>query len=197
MKRVLMLASACFALCSADAFAQSQPAAPAAAAKDDGDIIVTARRQAESLQSVPLSVAAFSSAALEQKGIARLDDLRTAVPSFTLASTNGRETSFRPAIRRQSQIDVVLPQDGAVGIYVDEVYQGRPNALSGAFVDMSSVEVLKGPQGTLFGKNTTGGAVLLNSARPNLVGTSGFLEGSLGDYNAKSVSGALNLPLGD
>ncbi|WP_448661615.1 TonB-dependent receptor [Sphingomonas sp. CJ20] len=146
---------------------------------------------------MPVAITAFSEKGLEQRGIVKFEDLRQSIPSFQLTPVSGRESSLRPTLRSQSQLDTVVTQDGAVGTYVDEVYQGRAAGLGGALVDVQSVQALKGPQGTLFGKNTTGGAVVITSARPSTDAISGYARAYVGNYEAYGVQGALNVPLSD
>ncbi|MCW0199427.1 TonB-dependent receptor [Sphingopyxis sp.] len=167
--------------------------APAAADTDAGDaIVVTARRREENAQDVPVAVTALSGGALQARGIVRSDDLQFAVPALRISPQISPATpSF--VIRGQGRglfqgalpavvtyfADVPLPQDGSiVSLY-----------------DLQSVQVLKGPQGTLFGRNTTGGAILLTPTRPKTTQAEGYVEASIGNYDARSLTLAANVPL--
>lgn len=192
-----------FAAHSATARAQEtakDAAAQATATPDQaaglGDIVVTARRREERLQDVPVAVTAISGAQLAERGIAKLSDLRYQAPAFQVQP--GPYGNAVPAfqIRGQRQQEALITQDPSVGVYVDEVYQARVYGVNQSLLDLDSVQVLKGPQGTLFGRNTSGGALLVTSRRP----TDQFEgEASLGfgNYAAREASAIINLPLGE
>lgn len=158
-----------------------------------GDIIVTARRTAESLQSTPVSVSAFNADTLRQASIQNTQDLLVKTPGVYLAGSGGREnTNF--SIRGQSK---ALSGNSAPGVisYFAEV----PSPTLGSSIptyDLSSVQVLKGPQGTLFGRNTTGGAILYYPTAPTYK-FEGYAEGSYGNYNDRHFDGAVNIPIID
>ena len=175
-------------------------AAPAFAQDAGGDIIVTARRVEERLQDVPISIAVFNQDQLSQKNIAVATDLATYTPSFSVNARYGPEKASY-AIRGFNQDANTAP---TVGMYFAEVVGVRAQGGTtsgntvgaGAFTDLENVQVLKGPQGTLFGRNTTGGAVLLTPKKPTGE-LGGYVEGTYGNYNQVKVTGALNLPLAD
>jgi iron complex outermembrane receptor protein len=161
-----------------------------------GDIIVTARRREEKLQDVPVAVTALSGVQLQQRGVVKLEDIRFQAPSFQVQP--GPYGNAVPAfqIRGQRQQEALITQDPSVGVYVDEVYQARVYGVNQSLLDLDSIQVLKGPQGTLFGRNTSGGALLVTSRRP----TDRF-EGEasigLGDYGEREASAIINVPLSD
>ncbi len=128
----------------------------------DGEIIVTAQRRAENVQDVPISITVLSGAALNETGIVRFEELGTTIPNFTVSANASSDTISIRGINSDGQ------QGGeqSVGVYVDGVYRGRGVQSRFAFLDLQRVEVLRGPQGTLFGKNTIAGAVSITSARP-------------------------------
>lgn len=173
---------------------------PAMAQDAGGDIVVTARRTEERLQDVPISITVFNQEQVSNRNIVSGADLASYTPSLSANSRYGAETaSF--AIRGFTQESFTSP---SVAIYFADVIgpraqggtPGGNGAGVGQFFDLQNVQVLKGPQGTLFGRNTTGGAVLIVPQRPkNEFG--GFVEGSYGNYDMKRVQGALNLPLAD
>jgi iron complex outermembrane receptor protein len=175
---------------SAAAFAQdSEPA-------DTGEIIVTANKRSENLQSVSISVSAVAGDALEKGRTTQIDELVSKVPNLQLTSTVGDNTPIF-ALRGVSLNDFSLNQSGPVATYYDEVYKGNFALLGIALFDLERVEVLRGPQGTLYGKNTTGGAVNLISRAPKLGETSGYLNAGYGNFNRFDVNGAVNTPLGE
>lgn len=161
------------------------------------EVIVTARRVQESQQDVPLAITAMTGDMLAQQGVFQVSDLSSNIPSMTDQKTTGRSTTMTFGIRGQMASDVVLPQDPAVGVYVADVVQVRPYGLGVlAMLDIASVEVVKGPQGTLFGRNTTGGAVLINPNTPQN-DFSAELRLGYGWENQQSVGGTLNVPITD
>jgi iron complex outermembrane recepter protein len=151
--------------------AHAQDQAPAAQASDDkgglADIIVTARRQSESAQSTPVAVSAISGETLKNLNVVRLDGLSQIAPSLRITQASGSSNAPAIFIRGIGTITTALYAEPTVGLYVDGVYTPRPTGSTFDLPDISSVEVLRGPQGTLFGRNTTGGAILLNTTAPS------------------------------
>ena len=160
-----------------------------------GVVTVTARKVEENLQDVPVAVTAFSGAELEAKGVESVGDIASFTPGFTTKEASSQPSALVFAIRGQLQNDVLATLDPSVGTYVDEVYWARAYGLNFNLLDMEAVQVLKGPQGTLFGRNTTGGALLFTTADPDLSGPSGRFTGTLGRFNEKTFEGVLNLPV--
>ena len=159
------------ALCAFSAFdgARAQQAAQPAASTGAGqleEIVVTARRTEEKLQVAPVSITAFTAAKLDQQNITNPVGLQGLVPALTISQGSGYSTGLNVAIRGIIQADLNLEQDAPIALYVDDVYNGR--MLGGLFdmVDLERVEVLRGPQGTLFGRNTTGGALSITTRKP-------------------------------
>ena len=182
--------------------ADPAPAVTADSASDDiSEVIVTARRIEEKLQDVPISITVFSQDQLTEHNVTNANDLASFTPS--LAANNnfgGENASF--AIRGFVQDAGTAP---SVGTYFADVVaprgptqgtQAGDGVGPGAFFDLQNVQVLKGPQGTLFGRNTTGGAVLLVPQKPTAT-QEGYLEGSVGNYGMQRVQGAFNTPLGE
>jgi iron complex outermembrane receptor protein len=179
----------------ADVDAAGQADAAADAGSDD-TIVVTARRRAESLVDVPIAVTAYSGAALENQGALDITDLADTTPNVTLEVSRGTNSTLSAFIRGIGQQDPVAGFEAGVGIYVDDVYLNRPQAAVLDIYDVERIEILRGPQGTLYGRNTTGGAVKYVTRRisdsPEL-----HLRGNLGtDEMADGVVSA-STPVGD
>lgn len=181
------------AVAALPAYAQqsAEPAADAAADAASGDIIVTAQRRSESLSKTPVAVAVVSAETLAKSQIVSEQDLRTATPGLTVKGTSaGNQLNY--AIRGIS-IDPYSGSRPGVLPYINEVQIGGVGGAS-AFYDLQSIQVLKGPQGTLFGRSATGGAVLFTTAAPtNEFG--GYISLLGGNYKAKKIEGALNVPI--
>jgi iron complex outermembrane recepter protein len=197
--RTVFLASAALAAMMAAQPALAQQAAQAEAApdaKDTGEIVVTAAKRSENLQSVPISVSAITGDALSKSRVTTVDSLVNKVANLQLSSTVGDNTPIF-ALRGVSMSDYSLNQSSPVATYYDEVYKGNFAFLGIALYDIERVEVLRGPQGTLYGKNTTGGAVNLISRDAKLGETSGYVNFGYGNYNRFDANAAINVPLGE
>lgn len=181
--------------------AEPQPAqaAPAHRPRQVEEIVVTATRKAESLQDVNIAVSAFTPEAMKDNVLQDVGDLGRITPSLNFSQSPAQGLNPIISLRGQVQNDPsVLTLDPSVGVYLDEVYLGRAPGSLMDFFDVERVEVLKGPQGTLYGRNTTGGAirVIPKKADPD-AGWDGFLRGSIGNYGSREVEGATNIPLLD
>lgn len=170
------------------AHAQSQE--PAEVSEDDNAIVVTARRRAEDISRVPTSISALGAEALAERSISTQADLQAAVPGLVVRETQSNN-QLNYSIRGQT-VDAFSGSATAVVPYVNEVSFIAGGVAS--FFDLESIQVLKGPQGTLFGRNATGGAVLSMTARPTSE-RGGHLKLGYGSFNAIDVEGAVNLPL--
>ncbi len=166
----------------------------ASAMEADGAIVVTARRREEALQDVPISITALSGAALARQGVQNIQDVTARVPSLSITTTSNIRSVVAFAIRGQRSQEPQLLTDPPVGTYFAEVVQPRPYGFGNALYDLQSVQVLKGVQGTLFGRNMTGGAVLVEPNRPTQDFT-GELRGTLGNYDLRELYGMLNVPV--
>jgi len=182
------------ALCSATAAWAQEAAAP----ESDGlgDIIVMAQRRSERLQDVPVSVTAFGERDMERRQINDVRGLTENAPSITFAATPYGNNDLILAIRGVAPGGVLPNVDQAVGTYVDGIYYARPEGSNFALVDISSAEVLRGPQGTLFGRNTIGGALNITTNKPEYE-WGGSVKLAYGNYNAISGTGVINAPLID
>ena len=148
------LTAAAFALAANPAAAQG-----AGADEDVEEITVTARRREESLQEVPLAITAVSGEQLENVGAPDIVAVAQTVPNLTLEVSRGTNTTLTAFIRGVGQQDPVAGFEAGVGLYIDDVYLNRPHAAVLDIYDVERVEVLRGPQGTLYGRNTIGGAI--------------------------------------
>jgi iron complex outermembrane receptor protein len=160
-------------------------------------VIVTARKRSEEAQTVPISISAYDQGTLERLGVRSLEDLRYVAPSVYVAQSTFRQDTLNITIRGQRNFESTgLQFDTAAAVYVDGVYYARPVGLTGALFDVDSLQVLKGPQGTLVGRNSTGGAILYESRQPS-DSFGGYARLTAGDYGRAEVQGAVNLPLND
>jgi iron complex outermembrane receptor protein len=193
-----LFAAALFSTVAGAALAQD--AAPIQLAQNDapasnlGSVIVTARRRAESAQDVPIALSVATGQTLEQTGVNNIVALPQIVPTIQVLSPNGRNTNL--TIRGLGS-SYGLANDGleqGVGIYLDQVYVSRAGFATLDFVDIDRVEVLRGPQGTLFGKNTTAGALNITTLDATDY-LSGSVEGTVGTYGLKQFKGTISGPL--
>lgn len=194
--RTSLCASASFAVLVAGLGAA--PALAQAGADEDarrlGAVTVTAQRVEENLQDVPVAVTALNAEALEDKQVADLLDLQAQVPNINMATNTGTANAARIFLRGVGEDESRGAVDQAVGIYVDGVYVGRSVGSLFDVVDLSSIEVLRGPQGTLYGRNTIGGAIKLTSVRPQFE-NSGDVRATVGNQGRYDLRGTGNLQL--
>ena len=160
------------------------------------EIIVTAQRRAQDIQDVPIAVSAFTPETLQAKLITEPIDVIDYVPNLYGGNNTGLGSAVQYYIRGLGNTESIATFDPPVGTYLDEVYIARQNANNIAFFDVAGVEVLRGPQGTLFGRNTTGGAVSVRMAKPDEV-FGGFVEAAYGSFDHKLLRGSVDVPLSD
>ncbi|MDQ4419313.1 TonB-dependent receptor [Sphingobium sp. DEHP117] len=205
-RRICWMVSSCFAAVAlaSPGTVSAQATEPAADVQNpdlgSDEIIVTARRRDESMQETPIAVTAFTPETLADRSIQTTQDLEAFTPSLQFKSAgqlSGNSAATVVFIRGVGQLDPTAAVDPGVGIYLDEVYLGR--AVGGAidFGDIAGVEILRGPQGTLFGRNTIGGAILVRTQQPVLGEFSGKVRGRVGSDNLHEAFGVVNVPLGD
>ena len=155
-------------------------------------ITVTAQKRAQNLQEVPVSVTAFNGEAMAEAVIKDMYDLQTNVPGLgAFQSQSATNSSF--SIRGVGTSSQNFGLESSVGLYVDGVYRARQNSMINNLVDVAAVEVLRGPQGTLFGKNTPSGAILISTVAPSHGGGDGFVEATVGNYGLVNLSGAMSV----
>ncbi len=197
-KTALALGTALIASVAAmPAYAQDTTEAVAAVPEDDGEIVVTARRRAESLQDVPIAVTAISGASLEKAGAIDITDISNMSPNTTLENSRGTNSTLTAFIRGVGQQDPVPGFESGIGIYLDDVYLNRPQSAVLDIYDVERIEVLRGPQGTLYGRNTIGGAVkyvtkAINPDSPELK-----IRATYGSYNQADVVVTASTPITD
>lgn len=191
------VAASAIALSGGAAFAADAGGADPQASDQSGiaDIIVTARKVEERLQDVPVAVTAFSGDSLKQQNAVTVIDVARFTPGLLTVPGSNNPTVIAYSIRGQVQGDNLATLEPSVGTYIDGVYVARAYGLNGDLVDVSNVQVLKGPQGTLFGRNTSAGAVLIETRNPDLKNTGGEISATFGRFNEFVGSGVLNLPL--
>ncbi|MGE6697300.1 TonB-dependent receptor [Hyphomonas sp. NPDC076900] len=194
--RILMSAS-----CAVLMLMACQPAAMAQAESEDAEtarvlegVLVTATRRTERLSEVPISMSVFGESDIEQSSVRELSELSGYIPNVSISGHN----DFRSVItiRGVGSDSRNIGFDSRVGVYVDGVYMGQSPAVNQELLDLERVEVLRGPQGMLFGKNTVAGAISLVTKKPSDE-FSGKISASVGNYNHREIQGILNVPLTD
>ena len=158
------------------------------------EIIVTSQRTEENIQDVPIAVTAFTGAMMEEKQIVTPSDLQLNAPNVSFTATNFGANSF--SIRGIGRLVTASTGDAGVSTHINEI-PFATNLTAVEFYDMERVEVLRGPQGTLYGKNATGGVLNFVTKMPDFDGVSGHVDMEVGDYDSKRAKGALNVPLSD
>lgn len=183
-------------LVASSAMAQDQAADDGQAAEvDDSIIIVTATRRVQDVQDIPLAVTAVGPAQLEAQGVDNVTGLTQVAPSFSTSSAQNASGTNVFRIRGVGTTSNNIGFESAVGVFVDGAYQSRPGVALSEFVDVERVEVLRGPQGTLFGRNTSAGALNVINRRPDLDEFGGFVNASYGNYELMNLQGAINVPV--
>ncbi|MFN7056644.1 TonB-dependent receptor [Hyphomonas sp.] len=196
LNKFMALALAATALTPMAAWAQSDDETSASEERRFGAIVVTAQRREENLLDVPLSVSAFDGELLANLGVQTLDEVAKISPNVTLEVSRGTNNTISAFIRGVGQQDPVSGFEAGVGIYIDDVYLNRPQGAVLEVYDVERIEVLRGPQGTLYGRNTIGGAVKYVTrglaSEPSLK-----LRGAIGSYGQKDVVASGSVPLAD
>ncbi|WP_426266215.1 TonB-dependent receptor [Sphingomonas sp. LHG3443-2] len=209
--RSALFASAATLLAATPAFAQEAPpttdTATTAAVNDaqtrgeaatapDGDIVVTARRRTETLIDVPIAVTAYSGEQLDRQGAIDITDIGDTTPNVTLETSRGTNSTLTAFIRGVGQQDPVAGYEGGVGIYLDDVYLNRPQGALLDVYDVERIEVLRGPQGTLYGRNTIGGAIKYVT-RSLSANPEGKVRAVVGSYGQRDLVVSGSAPLAD
>ncbi len=203
MRHILLMTTAAIGLLPSVVAAQVQttvnpaPSEAVAAAPDQnglGEIIVTAQRRQESSQRAAIPLNVLQGGALLASGVTQADRLNNLAPALSIEPTSTGNLIF---IRGVGNFTVVPSSDPAVAFNYDGVYVGRPTSTTGVFYDLDRVEILKGPQGILYGRNATGGAINVLPTQPKIGELGGYASVTYGNYNTINAEGAINLPVGD
>jgi iron complex outermembrane receptor protein len=191
IRRVRACAAGVFLLTSGAAYSQT-PAAPAAAADTQLEtVVVTAQRRNEDIQAVPISIQAFTARDIEEKGVKTSSDIAQFAPNVEIGLPSGAGNQPLINIRGIGLTDTNTNNAGPNGVYLDEVYLSSPASQTFSVFDLQGIEVLKGPQGTLYGRNASGGAINIVTTKPG----DDFavnLHADYGSYNTSSLQGAIN-----
>jgi len=193
---MLALGGAVFAALGQPAMAQEStaPAEEAVSAEAAGEIIVTARRRNESLQDAPLAITAINAASLENSAAVKIGDLQGAAPNVLITQQTTGASAANISIRGIAFADIEKSFDPSVGVNIDGVYIGTSTGQLLDFFDIDSIEILRGPQGTLFGRNTIGGVINIRRSRPTGE-FGGKFEVSYGKFDTFTGRAVLNVPL--
>jgi outer membrane receptor protein involved in Fe transport len=189
--KLTLLAGVCVAAVASPSYAQSAQSADSGPGVQE--IIVTAQRQSQRLQSVPIAISAFTKENLDKQQIKNPSDLQLSLPNVTFTKTNFTSSSF--TIRGIGDLCVGVTCDSATAIHLNDAPLFFSRLFEGEFYDLAQIEVLRGPQGTLFGRNATSGVVNFRTAKPDLNGFSASGEAEYGNYNSIRVKGMINIPL--
>jgi iron complex outermembrane receptor protein len=200
--------AAAAALIATPAVAQVSPAATEApkvnagtqdqaSTASDQEIVVTARRRSELLLDVPVSVTAYSGEQLNRQGALDISDISDTTPNVNLETSRGTNSTLTAFIRGVGQQDPVAGFEQGVGLYLDDVYLNRPQAALLDIYDVERIEILRGPQGTLYGRNTIGGAIKYVTKRIPTDGPHASLRANLGTYRQADVVGTVSTPITD
>lgn len=161
------------------------------------EIVVTATRRAQNIQDIPIAVTAVTQTQLERQGVDDIGELGNVSASFNLQSSQNESQGTSIRLRGVGTTGNNIGLESAVGVFIDGVYQSRPGVALGELIDLEAIEVLRGPQGTLFGRNTTAGALVIKSAKPEFGEFGGFVNSTVGNFSALNLQGGVNLPASD
>ena len=200
MRSFLLAGAAAVALVPGVAWAQDSAGSddPQSSAAEDtrglAEIIVTAQRREESAQRAAVAINVIGGSDVTEAGVTQVAALGSLVPALTVQQIGGSTSTF---IRGVGNFSVSITSDPAVAFNYDGVYVGRINSINNTFFDLARIEVLKGPQGTLYGRNATAGVINIIPQQPKPGEFSGYGTASYGNYNALALEGAVNVPLGE
>ncbi|MFZ5617570.1 MAG: TonB-dependent receptor [Pseudomonadota bacterium] len=180
-------------LCGAAVGAIAASAASAQSISDE--IVVTAQRQEQSAQDVPIAVSAFGGEDLSSRQLESFQDIQFNIPNF--AFSKSQFTSSSISIRGIGALAVGASTEPSTSIHINDIYIQAPRLFETEFFDVERLEILRGPQGTLFGRNATGGVINVITNKASTDGVGGYVDAEYGTYNSVKVQGALNLPLSD
>ena len=190
--KLTLLASVCAGAIAFPAFAQDVAQGDEA---EDQPIVVTATLRVMDVQDIPLAVTAVSPVQLERQGVTDIKSLASISPSFNIQSSQTETQGTSIKIRGVGTTGNNTGLESSVGVFIDGVYQSRPGVALGDLVDLERLEILRGPQGTLFGRNTSAGALSVTTKRPSLSKVEGFANATYGNYNFMNVQAGVSVPL--
>ena len=192
-----LMASTAFAVLALASMPTIAMAQDAAAESEGGiaEIVVTAQKRSQNVQDVPVAISVATEEDIDRLQVTNIASLQYATPSLVVAGSDATRQRF--GIRGVSDQSRNAGVDNRIGVYVDGVWVGRSAASNQEAMDVQSIEILRGPQGTLFGKNTVAGAINITSKKPELGNFGGSLEGEAGNYGLLRIKGAVNLGLSD
>ncbi|WP_027874402.1 TonB-dependent receptor plug domain-containing protein [Spongiibacter marinus] len=156
------------------------------------EVLVTARKRSESMQDIPIAVTAISADSLRERGISNTSELTKSVPSLEIRKGQANQIYIRGIGERTGFARV----DPTVGVYLDDLFLPRSDGQLLDTVDIASIQVLRGPQGTLFGKNTTGGAMVVSLQKPDSE-PAAYVEAGVGNYAQRRLKAGVNWPISD
>ena len=191
------IASACCAMATNATAQQADAPAPETPTGPIQDVIVTATRHSTSLLKTPVSMTAVTQDSLTREGITDVRGLSGQIPNLQLGSAPNGSSGVKIAIRGVSSSDFTEIGNPAVGLHVAGLYSPRPQAALGLLFDLEQVEVLRGPQGTLFGRNSTAGSISIIPAKPEFGNDDGKVEGDIGNYNQRQISVVQNIGISE
>ena len=198
LDRIVRLGATASALALAMGGAAHAQDAQADDADTAGDpIIVTATLRQADVQDIPLAVTAVAPEQLERQGVADIKTLSSISPSFNIQSSQTETQGTSIKIRGVGTTGNNTGLESSVGVFIDGVYQSRPGIALGDLLDLERLEILRGPQGTLFGRNTSAGALNVTTRRPNLNRIEGFANASYGNFDFVNVQGGVSLPISE
>lgn len=187
----IMMSTTCLSGWTSVAVAQDE------GAQNSDTIIVTAQRRAESIKDVPVAVTAVGEEALRERQVQAVVDIVGVVPNVHVSNNIGQGSAVTTFIRGVGDTESIITIDNPVGFYLDDVYLGRTGVNNLFLFDVERIEVLRGPQGTLYGRNTSAGAIKVVANKPDFDAYSGRAEVSYGRFDEWRARGVINAPLGD
>jgi iron complex outermembrane receptor protein len=174
--------------------AAASPGQTAAPTAQLAEVVVTAEKQPSEAQSTPISLDVFQAKTLQENGVGNIAELSALDPTINIGQSAGASII---TIRGVSSRDTTEIGDSDVAVNIDGIYLQRPTGMNASFYDLSRVEVLRGPQGTLYGRNAVGGVINIITQAPILGSSSGYVSMEEGNYDTTNLDGAVNVPLGD
>lgn len=195
MSRNELLLSAAISLALTSSIATSAAAQEAAVGSVLEGVVVTAERRDSNQQITPVATTVLNQATIEARGIRELQGLAKATPNVQIRTATGNRDAAVMSIRGHIETQNLITTDTAVGVYLDDVYMARMYGLLADMLDVGAVEVDRGPQGVLFGRNTNGGAIRLTSNKPKLSEFGGYVRASYGNFTDVNITGAVNIPI--